>query len=100
MVTNLELLPWDSRLGKDVVVRKSNFNLTKMTTNLYFYPQTIQGSFKAKPSQAWTLEGYVGPLEWRDLDNDGDLDLLVAHVPVGWTKLAGAYLSKKSNLIT
>jgi hypothetical protein len=82
----------------ELVVAKSNWNLSDVGVRLYIYHQDTKGFFQAKPAQIIGRKGYFGFQEYRDHNRDGLLDIIAPVSSTSWTDIAGAYLTKKVTL--
>jgi hypothetical protein len=82
----------------ELIVSKSNWNLSEIGTNLYIYHQHPQNLFQPKPIQIIARDGYFGFQEYWDFDSDGLLDLTAPTATTTWTDIAAAYLTKKVSL--
>lgn len=82
----------------DVILQKSQYNLSDMRTTLLIHPQMASGGFTAKAAQTIERTGYFAYQEFLDLDDDGQTDIVAPVASLSWTELASIYLSRKADI--
>jgi hypothetical protein len=89
-------LTGDARI--DLVLQKSQFNVSDMRTALHLYPQQAKGGFPAKPAQVLERSGYFAFHEYFDIDGDRRTDIVAPVASLSWTDIASIYLSRKAEV--
>jgi hypothetical protein len=89
-------LTGDARI--DLVLQKSQFNVSDMRTALNVYPQQAKGGFASRPAQVVERSGYFAFQEYFDVDGDGLRDIVAPVASLSWTDIASIYLSRKAEI--